>query len=39
VSLALNAGAAARAGVTDALDADDLTAILPWLDRWERGLG
>ncbi|MCY1694265.1 HAD family hydrolase [Curtobacterium sp. SL109] len=38
VSLALNAGAAARAGATDALDTDDLTAILPWLGRWERGL-
>ncbi|MBF4582790.1 HAD-IB family phosphatase [Curtobacterium sp. VKM Ac-2865] len=38
LSLALNAGAAARAGATDALDTDDLTTILPWLTRWERGL-
>jgi len=37
VSLALNAGDAARAGATDALDTDDLTAVLPWLERWERG--
>jgi phosphoserine phosphatase len=39
VSLALNAGDTARAGATDALESDDLTAILPWLERWERGLG
>ncbi|GAA1854591.1 HAD family hydrolase [Microlunatus capsulatus] len=38
-SLALNAGAAAREAASDVLDADDLVAILPWLRRWERGLG
>lgn len=38
-SLALNAGAAAREAASDVLDADDLVAVLPWLERWERGLG
>ncbi|GAB2594242.1 HAD family hydrolase [Microlunatus antarcticus] len=37
-SLALNAGPAARAAATSAVDTDDLVAILPWLERWQRGL-
>jgi len=36
-SLALNAGAAARAAATDAIDASDLREILPWLERWHSG--
>jgi len=37
-ALALNAGPAARAAASDAIDADDLSRIIPWLDRWLREL-
>jgi phosphoserine phosphatase len=37
-SLALNASAAAREAATHAVDADDLVAILPWLERWQHAL-
>lgn len=37
-SLALNAGAAAREAATVAMDAHDLTEILPWLREWAQGL-
>ena len=37
-ALALNASPAARAAASDAMDADDLSSIVPWLDRWLRGL-
>jgi phosphoserine phosphatase len=33
-SLALNAGAAARAAANHAINATDLREILPWLERW-----
>lgn len=37
-SLALNAGAAARKAATAAIDTLDLTDVVPWLHKWERGL-
>lgn len=37
-SLALNAGLAARAAATAAVDTDDLRDVLPWLAAWERTL-
>jgi len=36
-SLALNAGAAARAAATAAIATQDLTEVVPWLQEWERG--
>ncbi|MDI9896358.1 HAD-IB family phosphatase [Rhodococcus sp. IEGM 1381] len=38
-SLALNAGPAAREAATAAIAAQDLTAVIPWLEEWERELG
>lgn len=35
-ALALNASPAARAAASDAMNADDLSSIIPWLDRWLR---
>ncbi|MCS6551026.1 haloacid dehalogenase-like hydrolase [Curtobacterium flaccumfaciens pv. flaccumfaciens] len=37
-ALALNAAPAARAAASNEIDADDLSRIIPWLDRWLRGL-
>jgi phosphoserine phosphatase len=37
-ALALNAGPAAQDAATAVIDSDDLRAILPWLEAWERTL-
>jgi phosphoserine phosphatase len=37
-SLALNAGAAARAAATHSIDATDLREILPWLESWHSSM-
>jgi phosphoserine phosphatase len=39
MSLALNAGDAARAGATDAIETHDLIEIVPWVEKWESRLG
>ncbi|WIE63662.1 haloacid dehalogenase-like hydrolase [Curtobacterium sp. MCLR17_036] len=38
-SFALNAGPDARAAASVSIETGDLRDLIPWLDRWERGLG